>query len=66
MGLGVGIRCEVCEQQLTYDKDSKELVHFTTVEEGDKLHIKLRPVLCHACHMIVRKYLTLMQYSTNF
>lgn len=49
MGLGVGIDCEVCGEQLCYGTDTAEIVRHSDIDEDGRTVIIRRPVLCHEC-----------------
>jgi hypothetical protein len=52
MGLGIGIHCETCGNQLYYDDDCEEIISHTEIVNGEQVITK-RPVLCHRCKMAV-------------
>ena len=51
MGLGIGIYCECCGNQLYLDADAAEAAKYTIIEEDGRQIIRNRPVLCHTCTM---------------
>jgi hypothetical protein len=55
MGLGVGVDCKVCGEQLRYGDDTDEIIQSTTVDDTGKLHVTKSFVLCHECKIVAEK-----------
>jgi hypothetical protein len=55
MGLGIGIDCELCGNQLRYDTDSGEIADCTAILESGEQIITRRPVLCARCLAVTQR-----------
>lgn len=55
MGTGVGVNCDGCDNQLTYDRDCEEIFKHIQFGENQEIIIIKSPVLCHECTLVVNR-----------
>ncbi len=55
MGLGIGVYCELCKEQLYYGKDTAEIIWHTQVDANGTQTSHNHPVMCHECTTAINR-----------